>query len=456
MGGTRELARRALRSADFRWAVGLGLLALGLRLAFVLAYGRTVTYDPGADFAFNDTFFYSWTGAAIAQGDGFTFLGHETAHWPPGYSYLLAGVYTVFGADTQNALIANAFLGALTVPLVYLIGLRSLGRRAAIVAAAALAVFPGQILIADVALSETLYIFELVAFIVLAMTIGRSRRALIALGVFAGLTALTRGEGILFPLIVLAMWWTPGVRGARKPALVHAAVVAGVMLLTIAPWTIRNAGVAHGFVPVGTNASATLWSGHNPDADGGPVYQSPAELARLSKLSEADSAADQRAEAIDWAIHHPLRELELIPLKLRALARGDALLVERWINAAGQRPLGETEAAIASRLANLASYGLLVLLFVSLVLAGRSLWRIPAMRAILVFLALAVPLYGFVYYGNVRYRVPLEPLMLLVVAGALTPQLARVSGRRSAGTAASPRSDNRSAPAPPPAPIPSR
>jgi 4-amino-4-deoxy-L-arabinose transferase-like glycosyltransferase len=454
MGATAwERVTRAVRSSDFRWAAGLTALALALRLAFVLAYGRTVTYDPGADFAFNDTFFYSWTGAAIAQGDGFTFLGHETAHWPPGYSYLLAGVYTVFGADTQNALIANAFFGALTVPLVYLIGLRSLGRPAAIVAAAALAVFPGQILIADVALSETLYIFELVAFVALAMTIGRSRRALIALGVFAGLTALTRGEGILFPLIVLAMGWAPG---ARKPALRHAAVVAVAMLLTIAPWTIRNAGVAHGFVPVGTNASATLWSGHNPDANGGPVYQSPAELARLSKLSEADSAADQRSDAIDWAVHHPLRELELIPLKLRALARGDALLVERWINAAGQRPLGETEAAVASRLANLASYGLLALLLVSLVVAGRSLWRIPAARALLAFLALAVPLYGFVYYGNVRYRVPLEPLMLLVAAGALTPLLARVSGRRSAGTAGSPRSGSHSAPAPPPAPIPSR
>ena len=34
----------------------------------------------------------------------------------------------------------------------------------------------------------------------------------------------------------------------------------------------------------------------------------------------------------------------------------------------------------------------------------------------LVFLALAVPLYGFVYYGNVRYRLPLEPFMLLVVS----------------------------------------
>jgi 4-amino-4-deoxy-L-arabinose transferase-like glycosyltransferase len=400
-----------------RWAAGLAALGLALRLAFVLAYGRTVTYDPGASFAFNDTFFYSWTGAAIAQGDGFTFLGHATAHWPPGYSYVLAGVYRVFGADTFNALVANAVIGALTVGLVYLIGLRALGRPAAIAAAAALAVFPGQILMADVALSETLYTFELVAFVALAMLLGRSRRALVALGIFAGLAALTRGEGFLFPLIVVAMAWA---QGTRKTALRQAAVVAAVMLLTVVPWTIRNAGVAHGFVPVGTNASGTLWSGHNPAADGGPVYQAPAELAALSRLSEAESAAKQRREAIDWATSHPLRELELIPLKLRSLARGDSVLIPTWINATGQRPLGTTQAAIAGRLADIASYGLLALLLGGIAFFVRPLWRIPAMRAMLVFLATAVPLYGFIYYGNVRYRVPLEPLMLLVVAAVVT------------------------------------
>jgi hypothetical protein len=49
----------------------------------------------------------------------------------------------------------------------------------------------------------------------------------------------------------------------------------------------------------------------------------------------------------------------------------------------------------------------------------RPLWRIPMMRGVLVFLALAIPLYGFVYYGNVRYHVALEPLMVMVVAPAL-------------------------------------
>src|SRR3954453_16664611 len=199
----REGARGALRSADMRWALGLTALALVLRLVFVIAWGRTVTYDPAStSFAFNDTFFYSWTGAAISMGDGFSFLGHASAHWPPGYSFLLAAVYTVFGADTFHALVANAVIGALTVPLTYWIARRALGRPAAIAAAAGLAVFPGQILMGDVALAETFYAFELVAFLALVMALGRSWRALVVLGIVAGLSALTRGEGLLFPLMV--------------------------------------------------------------------------------------------------------------------------------------------------------------------------------------------------------------------------------------------------------------
>jgi 4-amino-4-deoxy-L-arabinose transferase-like glycosyltransferase len=415
MGGRklREGARGAMRSVDVRWAAGLTALALVLRLVFVIAWGRTVTYDPASTtFAFNDTFFYSWTGAAISMGDGFSFLGHPSAHWPPGYSFLLAGVYSVFGPDTFNALVANAVLGALTVTLVYWIARRAVGRPAAIAAAAGLAVFPGQILMADVALAETLYAFELVAFLALAMALGRSWRALVVLGIVAGLSALTRGEGVLFPLLVLAYGWT---RGERKPAFRHAAVVAVVMALVVAPWAIRNVDVAKGFVGVSGNSSFTLWAGHNPDANGGPVYQSPAELAVLSKLSESEAASRQRHDAIDWALSHPLRELELIPLKLNALARGDSLLIRTWINSAGQKPLSSAQQDLYGGVADLASYSLIFALLLSVILCGRALWRIPVMRAALAFMALAVPLYGFVYYGNVRYRVPLEPLMLLVV-----------------------------------------
>src|SRR4051794_17752188 len=117
----RSGLRPASASPDVRWAVGLALLALVLRLAFVLAFGRT-------KLAFNDTAFYHAVADSLAHGAGFEYFGHPTVHWPPGFPFVLAGVYRLFGAHVTAGLVLNALLGALTVALVYAIALRAAGR----------------------------------------------------------------------------------------------------------------------------------------------------------------------------------------------------------------------------------------------------------------------------------------------------------------------------------------
>ncbi len=405
-----RLVPRSLRvSRDLQWGVGIVFAALVLRVAFVLLFGRTKV-------AFNDTLFYQLVGMALAHGEGYRFINHQTVHWPPGYAFVLGGVYSIFGTSMRNALLLNSVLGAATTGLVYLVALRKLGRPTAIAAAVAVALIPGQFLIADVALSETLYVFELVLFITLATLLRWRPWTWILLGVLAGLAALTRGEGFLFPVIVLGIFWT---RATRKQALGRAALVAVVMLLTVAPWTIRNAVVAHTFIPVATNASDTLWSGHNPTARGGPSY-APHSLLRRARGPnfEVAEASLLRREAVQWAVHHPLQEVGLIPLKLMAWSGGDSNLIRVWINATGQVPMQSTARSFIGTGADIASSSLLVATIATVILFGRMLWRIPLLRGVLVLLALAIPLYGFVYYGNVRYRVPLEPFMVLAVAPA--------------------------------------
>jgi hypothetical protein len=68
------------------------------------------------------------------------------------------------------------------------------------------------------------------------------------------------------------------------------------------PWTIRNAVVMDAFVPVATNASETLWSGHNPDATGAQVYPS----------EEYDDQFDQTLPALGLAGAKALRSAALV------------------------------------------------------------------------------------------------------------------------------------------------
>ena len=59
----------------------------------------------------------------------------------------------------------------------------------------------------------------------------------------------------------------------------------------------------------------------------------------------------------------------------------------------------------------------------SLAVFGKALWRRrPILRGVLVYLAISVVLYGFVFFGFFRYLAGLEPLMLLVAA----PLIARL------------------------------
>jgi len=245
---------------------------------------------------------------------------------------------------------------------------------------------------------------------------------LVAFGFVVGVGALVRGEALTWVVLPVVMWWriVPW-RSLARVVLVAVATAAVVML----PWTVRNAVVMDAFVPVATNASETLWSGHNPDATGAQVYppedfddqfdqQLPAlELARAKAL---------RNDAIHFMVNHPVRELELIPLKLIHLNRGDSYALD-WVNAPGvgeTPPLSPIQVERIGVIADLGFYGLLTLTVVGGVVLGKRFWRSPIGRIAGTSFATALVLYGFVYYGNYRYRLPYEPLMVLIAAALVT------------------------------------
>ena len=356
---------------------------------------------------------------------------------PPAYPFLLSLVYRVFGANPGNAEVFNAFLGAATVPLLYLVALRSFGRPAAKLAGVLLALMPGQILVAEGILAETLYAFVLVGFFALLVTLPDRRWAAALLGAAVGVAALTRGEGVFLLVVPIAVWW-----GSlpRRELAVRAAVTVAAAVLVVAPWTIRNAVELGSFVGISTNSSQTFWAGHNPYAYGGATYaqgEVRAEIGRLpTENFEVAQARLMRKDALSWMVHHPLQELTLIPRKLVYLNLGDSRAIQVGVTSAdrargldapvtgGITPVitdNARAAVLIGTIADIAWYGLLALTALALVVLGPELWRRPASRAAIVVIALALVLYGFVFYGNFRYRLPLEPLMILLAVSLLAP-----------------------------------
>ena len=400
------------RSRHLRLLALLTGLGLVLRLALVLAVERD-------EAVFNDTFFYGVTANSLANGEGFAFVpGVPTAHWPPVFPLLLSVVFRVAGAHQVAGEVLNALLGTLTIPVLYLLIRRVLGPREAMLGAAVLAVLPGQILWTDVLLAETLYTFLLVTFFLLLAVLPPRGWSAVALGLAIGLLTLTRGEGLLLVPVVLAAWWTAL---PARVLLARGAVVVAMLVLVMAPWTIRNAIEMDAFIPLSTNSSTTLWSGHNPNATGGQSYAGSDLTGRITGSNpEVEEANILRSEALKFMVSNPRRELELIPLKLLNLNRGDSWALE-WVNASdiGKRPIGSEIGTPIRVAADSTYYGLLAATLISILLFGRALWRRPVTRGILVLFAGALFMFGFVYYGNYRYRVPLEPLMILIAAPLL-------------------------------------
>jgi 4-amino-4-deoxy-L-arabinose transferase-like glycosyltransferase len=391
-------------------------LALALRVTWVLAIDRK-------GFAFNDALMYHSTAENLSEGHGYVpFTGGPTARWPPGFSTVLGGLYWLFGVHPIVGELFNAIVGAATVVLLMLIAERTLDRRTAIVAGAMLALLPGPIMWTDVLVSETLYTALFVAALLILVRARPTWSWLLAFGVAVGIGALVRGEALTWLVLPVVVWWrlVPW-RELARVVLVAVAVAAVVML----PWTVRNAVVMDAFVPVATNASQTLWSGHNDHATGAQVYP-PADyddrFDQTLPAIELETSKALRNDAIEYMVTHPFREVELMPLKLLYLNRGDSYVLD-WVNAPGDQeapPISTNQAERIGVVADLGYYGLLTLTVLGAVVLGRRFWASRIGRIAATSFATALFLYGFLYYGNYRYRLPYEPLMVLVAATLVT------------------------------------
>jgi 4-amino-4-deoxy-L-arabinose transferase-like glycosyltransferase len=397
--------------------VGLGALAFGIRLWFVLSVGQT-------RFSLNDAAVFNAMATSLAHGHGFRgYFGQSTAQWPPAYPFVLSLAYRVFGAHPTTGEVLNAVLGGATVPLLYFAARRTLGRVEAVFVGGFMTLLLGQVFFADVLIAETQFTFLVATLLALLAVLPPARwRSALLVGLVLGTATLTRGEGFFMIVLPLATWWPDLPRAVLRR---QTAIMLAVMLAFVVPWTIRNAVVMHSFIPISTDFASTFWAGHNPQANGGPVFPSQQLLSQVkapatSPKRELEIESLLRTRAVNWMLSHPLDELRLIPLKLIALGQGDGQALALWIDAqasVAHPVLSQNAQARLNILADLGSYGLFVAFVASLVVYGRALWRRrPILRGPLAYMPVAAVLYGFIFFGSFRYHSTLEPLMLLIAS----------------------------------------
>jgi 4-amino-4-deoxy-L-arabinose transferase-like glycosyltransferase len=126
---------------------------------------------------------------------------------PPGYVFFLAGLYRLWGFDLWKVQIAQAVLDSASCVLVFLItALLFRDRRLAVWAAAFHALYYKMINMVTRPMSETLFAFLLLVFVLLFVLSFSSDLSAFAAGTALGLTTLTRPVTLLFPVVAAVLY----------------------------------------------------------------------------------------------------------------------------------------------------------------------------------------------------------------------------------------------------------
>ena len=225
-----------------------------------------------------------------------------------------AAIYSVFGVSIRAVQIANVLLGVLTVWLAYDLVRRSFGDLSAFLAASFVSFYPLLLLYTGHLLSETLVIM-LIALTLWLIWVLRDHAALwfAPIGIVLGLATLTRETAL--PIAVLVGVWTFAIRRSEPwlrrclPGLVMLAFV----VLTIAPWVIRNYMVLGRFVPLTTAGGWNLWVANNPQADGTTkVAQKAYRIPEVAALPEVERGRVYQQRALQFIEDHPGQFLRLM------------------------------------------------------------------------------------------------------------------------------------------------
>jgi hypothetical protein len=344
-------------------------------------------------------------------------LESDLIFYPPVYPYFVGLIFRAF-SSFRAVLWAQAVLGALLVPAVGRAGALAFGRRAGLAAAAIAAIYPELLWYPAHFWSETVYLLLLWWAIerTLAADAKGSPRAAAAGGLLWGLATLTR-EISLYLVPIAALWMlrpvTPGRRAATsRPvagSLPRAVVLCLATILTIAPWTIRNAIAFRAFIPVSTMGSLNLWQG-NTTLSHLQIYE---VLATVGGPVEQDRYCRRKAwEAI--AARQPGWAFEKLAEQMPEFWKAGSEALDHYL---ARKPCGPVPKA--GQLALEAAFVAPYLVVLGLALVGLARLRWTAGASLLLLLLLAYNAAHVVAYATTRFRLPVLPVVFMMAAAAV-------------------------------------
>jgi tetratricopeptide (TPR) repeat protein len=436
---------------------GIILLGAVLRGLFL----REIVEAPDFAYPVINAGYHNYWARGLATGnwvppEGFPDPGIQTTPYfrPPGYPYFLALIYWIGSKGYLLPRIVQMGLGLVNCLLAFALGRRWFGHAVGLVVAVLMASYWIFIYFEGEFHAPVLLILLLLSFIyVLGLWTEKIRlRYSLVAGLLLGLSALVRPNLLLFvPVVVGWMFWV--VRKRRVPQRVYAsgAGFVVVVLVAIAPVTIRNYLVAHDVVLISSNGGINFFIGNNEIADGfydgtipwldnfefGTCYDYPEIVNRLEHkqgkpLKHSQVSAYFSKKAMRYIREHPLQAIGLMVKKAllfwgpREITNNKVIHYERQ-HSATLRHLPGFPFAVS-----LFVLGLVLLLIDLWAKKGSegspigAVWSSIVISPVPIEMVVLIFLFVITYFASVlpffaaaRFRVPVIPFLLLFGAYGL-------------------------------------
>jgi 4-amino-4-deoxy-L-arabinose transferase-like glycosyltransferase len=365
---------------------------------------------------------------SIAAGHGFGSPFRvdtgPTAWMTPLFPVFLAEIFRVFGSYTFHAWLAVVLFNILCCTAVcfplYIAGKRIGGVALGAGAAWLWAVFPNAILLPvesmwDASLSALLAVTILWA--TLALEHSPRVRNWCAYGFLWGVALMTNATlGALLPFLLAWLAYRAHKSGRQWITGLSSSVL--IVLVCCVPWTIRNYRVFHTFVPLRSVLGLQLWLGNNDRTqdvfrgDLHPIY-STKEREHYVEVGEIAYMQEKKQEAVQYMWEHPAREAHLMARRFISIWSGGTPYP---LADFAESPSWWFRYVVAFNL--LAALGTLcgiVVLFKRRSIYAFPVASFPVVYPCAFYLTLALP----------RYRLPIDPVVMLLSALAIQQLLGR-------------------------------
>jgi hypothetical protein len=430
------------------WLPLILIVALGLRLGFAWNQERKIPRDLVGLVPFMQETGNIAFSIALGQGFGSPYWQETgpTAWLTPVYPYMVAGAYRIFGIHTPHAFFAmvllNILFSAATCIPIFYIGKRVAGLGVASIAAWLWTIFPNAWIIPfewiwDTSLSALL--MATILWATLRVVDGDARaedvsatgggpiavrtgswRGWSGYGLLWGFALMTNPSlGVMLPFLIGWALYRLG-RGGEPECRMRwrgPALAVGIAILCCVPWTVRNYRVFHRFIPLRSNFAFELWLGNNHNFDPQsqivpPANPERAEIHNYIHMGETAFMEEKWDEAVLFMRSHPKLEMILFARRIVATWTG----MDNPVRGFRDSDSPMTRMALASNfLAGIGTLCGIVVLF----------FRRSRYAFLLAAFPIFFPVVYYVTHASLRYRHPVDPVVMLLTAVAIC----KVGGR---------------------------